>query len=130
MTQQQHMTGAAQGGNSSPVTRPLFVRNPLGGRHTPPHPGAFLETRFLKPLNISQDALAIGLDISRRRVNELVRGRRAISPDTAIRLGRYFGTGPEFWLSLQQAWDNYLAWRAWRTSGVLAAQPTPKSNIP
>lgn len=89
-------------------------RAPLAGRHAPPHPGAFLESRFLKPLGLSQEALAEGLDISRRRVNELVRGRRAISADTAIRLGRYFDTGPEFWLSLQQAWDNYLAWRAWR----------------
>ena len=52
-------------------------------------------------------------------MNELVRGRRAISADTALRLGRYFGTGPEFWLSLQQAWDNYLAWQAWRARGTV-----------
>ena len=104
-----------QGGNTAGAAKPVLrSRQPVAGRHTPPHPGAFLETRFLKPLGISQDALAHGLDISRRRVNELVRGRRAISADTAVRLGRYFGTGPEFWLSLQQAWDNYLAWRAWR----------------
>lgn len=120
MTQEQDRAEAGQG--VKPALRPSPSRQPLGGRHTPPHPGAFLETRFLKPLGISQDALAQGLDISRRRVNELVRGRRAISADTAIRLGRYFGTGPEFWLSLQQAWDNYLAWRAWRATrmGVIS----------
>jgi addiction module HigA family antidote len=81
---------------------------------TPPHPGLFLDSRFLKPLGITQDALARGLGVSRRRVNELVRGRRAISADTAIRLGLFFRTGPEFWMNLQQAWDMYQAWRAWR----------------
>ena len=83
-------------------------------RRLPPHPGMFLESRFLKPLKISQDALARGLGVSRRRVNELIRGHRAITPDTAIRLGNYFGTGPEFWMNLQQAWDIYQAWRALR----------------
>jgi addiction module HigA family antidote len=83
-------------------------------RRTPQHPGAFLESRFLKPLKISQETLAQGLGVSRRRVNELIRGHRAITPDTAIRLGGYFRTGPEFWLNLQQAWDLYLAWRSLR----------------
>jgi addiction module HigA family antidote len=93
---------------------PLHARNP----RTPPQPGAFLESRFLTPLGITQDALAKELGVSRRRVNELVRGRRAISADTAIRLGLYFRTGPDFWLNLQQAWDTHLAWQAWRqTSG-------------
>ncbi|RTL47946.1 MAG: addiction module antidote protein, HigA family [Rhodocyclaceae bacterium] len=95
----------------------LFFR-----RRAPLHPGRFLDSRFLKPLAISQDKLASALGISRRRVNELVRGRRAISADTALRLGRYFDTGPEFWLGLQQAWDNYLAWRAWH-QGHVAAEP-------
>jgi addiction module HigA family antidote len=83
-------------------------------RRTPPHPGAFLESRFLKPLKVSQETLAQGLGVSRRRVNELIRGHRAITPDTAIRLGGYFGTGPEFWLNLQQAWHLYQAWRSLR----------------
>ena len=85
-----------------------------GAARTPPHPGQFLDSRFLKPLGITQDALARGLGVSRRRVNELVRGRRAMSADTAIRLGLYFHTGPEFWMNLQQAWEMSLAWRAWR----------------
>ena len=74
-------------------------------------PGMFLDTRFLRPLNLSQDALAKHLGVSRRRVNEIVRGRRGITIDTAQRLGRYFGTGPDFWLSLQQSWDSYKAYR-------------------
>ena len=80
----------------------------------PPHPGEFLDSRFLQPLHISQDALAKGMGVSRRRVNELVRGKRAITADTAIRLGLYFGTGPELWSNLQRAWDVYVAWRAMR----------------
>ena len=79
-------------------------------------PGVFLDTRFLRPLKLSQDGLARHLGISRRRVNEIVRGRRAISVDSAQRLGAYFGTGPEFWLSLQHAWDTYRAGRASRAA--------------
>ena len=78
------------------------------------HPGAFLQSRFLEPLGISQDALAKALGVSRRRVNELINGKRAISADTAIRLGIFFGTGPDFWLNLQRAWDMHKAWREFR----------------
>jgi addiction module HigA family antidote len=86
------------------------------GRHGRLTPGKFLETRFLKPLKLSQDALARNLGVSRRRVNEVVRGRRAITADTATRLGRYFGTGPEFWLSLQATWDLYRLEKRERSS--------------
>ncbi len=75
----------------------------------PVHPGHFLESRFLKPMQLSQEALARELGISRRRVNEIVNGRRGLTPDTAIRLARYFRTGPELWLHLQAAWDLHRA---------------------
>jgi addiction module HigA family antidote len=81
---------------------------------SPPLPGIFLQTRFLYPLKISQEKLAKGLGVSRRRVNELIRGHRAITPDTALRLGIYFGTGAAFWMNLQQAWDIHRAWHALR----------------
>ncbi len=61
----------------------------------------------MQPLGITQDALARALGISRRRVNELVRGRRAITPDTALRLALLFGLEPAFWLGLQMQWDLY-----------------------
>ncbi|MCU0896818.1 MAG: HigA family addiction module antitoxin [Burkholderiales bacterium] len=77
----------------------------------PPQPGRFLETRFLKPLRISQSELAVALGVSRRRINELIRGHRAITADTAVRLGTYFGNEPAFWLQLQLAWDVYVATR-------------------
>jgi addiction module HigA family antidote len=75
----------------------------------PVHPGHFLESRYLRPGNISQDALAGALGISRRRVNELVCGKRVITPDTAVRLALHFGTDVAFWLELQFAWDLYQA---------------------
>jgi addiction module HigA family antidote len=76
---------------------------------TPPHPGQFLETRFMKPLSISQTELARALGVSRRRVNELIRGRRAITPDTALRLATFFDNDPTFWMHLQVAWDMHAA---------------------
>jgi antitoxin HigA-1 len=77
----------------------------------PPNPGRFLETRFLKPLEITQTELAAALGVSRRRVNELVNGRRAITPDTAVRLAMYFGNDAAFWMHLQVAWDMHVAIR-------------------
>lgn len=70
-----------------------------------PHPGAFLETRFMQPLSISQAQLSLALGVSRRRINELVVGKRSITPDTAIKLAKFFSTDPEFWLTLQMHWD-------------------------
>jgi len=83
---------------------------------TPIHPGHFLETRFLSPLAITQTELAAALGVSRRRVNELIRGRRAITPDTALRLGEYFDNDPMFWIQLQVAWDMHTAARAARAA--------------
>ncbi len=73
------------------------------------HPGRFLQSRFLVPLGISQIELAAALGVSRRRINELLRGHRGITADTALRLGFYFGMDPHFWLGLQMAWDLHLA---------------------
>lgn len=80
------------------------ARRPVARRH-PMHPGYFLETRFLKPLGITQQALADALGISRRRVNELIRGRRGITADTAVRLALFFGNDASFWMQLQTDWD-------------------------
>jgi len=114
---------------SSP-TAPSAARNPLAaapkdvrlGARSPVHPGKFLETRFLEPMGISQQTLAKELGISRRRVNELIRGHRAITPDTAIRLAVFFGTDAAFWMGLQMAWDMHHALKAYR-SGRTADPP-------
>lgn len=78
------------------------------------HPGQFLETRYLQPLGISQTDLAQALGVSRRRINELINGRRAITPDTAVRLGLFFDNDPEFWMHLQVAWEMHEAMRRFR----------------
>jgi addiction module HigA family antidote len=66
------------------------------------HPGQMLREEFLVPLGISQNALALKLRVPATRIGEIVKGKRAITPDTALRLSRFFGTSPEFWLNLQQ----------------------------
>ena len=84
----------------------------------PPHPGQFLDSRFLRPLGISQTELAAALGVSRRRVNELINGKRAITPDTAVRLAMYFGNEAAFWMHLQVAWDMHTAVREVRCIGT------------
>jgi addiction module HigA family antidote len=75
-------------------------------RKTPPiHPGEILWEEFLSPLAISQYRLAKETSVPPRRINEIVRGQRAISADTALRLARYFGTSERFWLNLQARYD-------------------------
>ncbi|HZF12140.1 MAG TPA: HigA family addiction module antitoxin [Thermoanaerobaculia bacterium] len=69
------------------------------------HPGEILAEEFLKPLGISQNRLAREIRVPPRRVNEIVLGKRAITPDTALRLARYFGTSERFWLGLQMDFD-------------------------
>ena len=71
----------------------------------PIHPGEILEEEFLTPLSISQYRLAKETSVPPRRINEIVRGTRAISADTALRLARYFGTSERFWLNLQARYD-------------------------
>lgn len=80
----------------------------------PPHPGQFLDTRYLQPLGISQTELAEALGVSRRRINELINGHRAVTADTAMRLAAYFGNEPEFWMHLQVAWEIHEAARRQR----------------
>jgi antitoxin HigA-1 len=84
-----------------------MVRIPTHG--PPTHPGELLLEEFLKPLGLSQTALAEDLGVSYPRVNELVHGKRGVTPDTALRLERLFGMEAQFWLNLQLAWDLYQA---------------------
>jgi len=71
----------------------------------PIHPGEVLLEEFLSPLDISQYRLAKDISVPARRINEIVHGMRAITADTALRLGRYFGTSAQFWLNLQTHYD-------------------------
>ena len=71
----------------------------------PVHPGEVLLEEFLKPMELSQNALARGIRVPPRRINEIVHGARRVTADTALRLGRFFGTSAEFWLGLQMDYD-------------------------
>jgi antitoxin HigA-1 len=75
-------------------------------RDIPPvHPGEILGEEFLKPLGLSMNQLALALRVPGNRINAIVGGQRAITADTALRLGRYFGTSPQFWINLQARYD-------------------------
>ena len=74
-------------------------------RLPPIHPGEILSEEFLKPLGLSQYRLAKEINVPARRINEIVLGKRAISPDTALRLSRYFGLSERFWMNLQARYD-------------------------
>ncbi|MBM4327425.1 MAG: HigA family addiction module antidote protein [Deltaproteobacteria bacterium] len=71
----------------------------------PLHPGEVLLEEFMKPLAISQNQLGRALGVPPRRINEIVHGKRGITADTALRLARYFGTSPQFWMGLQADYD-------------------------
>lgn len=75
----------------------------------PIHPGEILREEFLVPLGMSANALAMALHVPAPRINDIVRERRAVSPDTALRLARFFDTSAQFWLNLQTAYDLKLA---------------------
>ncbi|MGD8393492.1 MAG: HigA family addiction module antitoxin [Desulfobacterales bacterium] len=71
----------------------------------PIHPGEILIEEFLKPMGLSQYRIAKDISVPPRRINEIVHGKRSISADTALRLGRFFGMSPQFWLNLQTRFD-------------------------
>ena len=77
----------------------------------PTHPGEMLLEEFLKPMGLSQRDLADGIHVPYQRVNELVNGRRGVTPGTALRLAKYFGTTAAFWMNLQLRWELYHAQR-------------------
>ena len=75
----------------------------------PIHPGEILLEEFLKPMELSQRDLADGIGVPYQRINELVNGRRGVTPGTALRLAKYLGTSADVWMNLQQRWDLYHA---------------------
>jgi addiction module HigA family antidote len=86
----------------------MSIKRPVSGwklQRVSTHPGEMLREEFLVPLGISQNALALKIRVPATRIGEIVHAKRAITPDTALRLARFFGNSPEFWLSLQQMHD-------------------------
>lgn len=108
-------------------------RQPAGVPHRAPvHPGRFLERQFLKPLGLTQGQAARLLGVSRRRLNEIVVGRRSLTPDTALRCAMAFGLDAGFWMALQSRWDSFQAWKAWRavsTDGTPSAADLTRALV-
>jgi len=75
----------------------------------PVHPGEVLLEEFLEPMGLSQNRLAIGIGVHARRINEIVLGKRRVTADTALRLSRFLGTSPQFWMGLQSDYDLDVA---------------------
>ena len=95
----------------------------LPSRRPPTHPGEMLLEEFLRPLEISQSAFAIRLGISFPRLNEIVRGKRGVTSDTALRLERVLGMSADFWLGLQLDWDLWHAMRGRDAEAIAQLQP-------
>jgi addiction module HigA family antidote len=99
---------------------------PLPTHRPPTHPGEMLAEEFLKPLGLTQVELAKRLAVPFQRVNQIVRRRRAVSPDTALRLAQLLGTSPDFWLNLQQDWDLYQALHSPAARTIARIRPIPR----
>jgi len=84
-----------------------MVRIPT--HRTPTHPGEMLIEEFLKPMGLTQRELADAIHVPYQRVNEIINGRRGMTPSTALRLSKFFSVTPDFWMNLQLRWDLYFA---------------------
>ena len=102
--------------------RPL-VRRRLPERRPPTHPGEMLLQEFLTPLGITQSAFAVRLGVSFPRLNEIIHAKRAVTPDTALRLARVTGMSADFWLGLQQDWDLWHALRSEAAADIARLEP-------
>ena len=89
-----------------------MIRVPTHRR--PTHPGEMLLEEFLRPMGITQRELADAVRVPYQRINEIINGRRGITPSTALRLAKFFGMSPDFWMNLQLRWDLYQAQQAER----------------
>jgi addiction module HigA family antidote len=120
--------------SKSPITTEQGAEgstNAIGGRrlpeHRPPtHPGEMLLEEFLKPLGITQSEFAIRLGVSFPRLNEIIRGKRSVTTDTALRLARVLGVSADVWLGLQQDWDLWHAMRSDRVREIDDLEPLYK----
>lgn len=114
--------------SAAPARAPLRVARLLPRLVPPTHPGEMLLEEFLKPLGISQSAFAIRLGVSFPRLNEIVRGKRSVTPDTALRLAQVTGMSADFWLGLQLDWDLWHALRSDEARAIAKLAPLPRAG--
>ena len=108
-------------------TVPLVERR-LPTHRPPTAPGTMLREEFLEPLGITQSAFAIRLGVSFPRLNEVINAKRAVTPDTALRLAKVTGMSADFWLGLQQDWDLWHALRSPAAAEIAELEPLPQAS--
>lgn len=110
---------------SSITTRPAksLISRRLPTDRAPTHPGEMLRAEFIEPLGITQTAFAIRLGVSFPRLNEIIKARRSVTPDTALRLAQLLGMPADFWLGLQSDWDLWHAMRSDKADEIGALIP-------
>ena len=94
----------------------------------PTHPGEMLLEEFIKPLRLTQAELARRLGVSYPRLNEIIKGRRSVTPDTALRLSHVLGMSADFWLGLQQDWDLWHAMKSPEAKQIKRLKPIPRDQ--
>lgn len=107
--------------------RPLVQRR-LPTHLPPTHPGEMLREEFLVPLGLTQSGFALQLGVSFPRLNEVINGKRAVTPDTALRLARVTGMSADFWLGLQQDWDLWHALRSDDAAEISRLRPLQRAS--
>ena len=112
--------------SKSQITTDVGRRLP---RNRPPtHPGEMLFEEFIKPLDLTQAELARRLGVSYPRLNEIIKGRRSVTPDTALRLSHVLGMSADFWLSLQQDWDLWHAMNSPEAKQIKRLKPISRDQ--
>lgn len=104
-----------------------MVRIPT--KRTPTHPGEMLLEEFLRPMGLTQRELATQIHVPYQRVNDIVNGRRGITPSTALRLAKFFDMSPDFWMNLQLRWELYFAQQD-EARVLKTIKPYPSANHP
>jgi addiction module HigA family antidote len=111
--------------SKSQTTTDRVVGRRLPRKRPPTHPGEMLFEEFVKVYELTQTELARRLGVSYPRLNEIIKGRRSVTPDTALRLSRVLGMSADFWLGLQQDWDLWHAMNRPETKEIFRLRPIP-----
>ena len=109
-------------------TSAALVQRRLPTHRPPTHPCEMLLEEFLRPLGISQSAFAVQLGVSFPRLNEVINAKRAVTPDTALRLAQVTGMSADFWLGLQQDWDLWHAMRSTEAAEIARLKPLSRAG--
>lgn len=127
LTKSKSRTTTDSGSSRSKPSQRVLSRR-LPAKRPPTHPGEMLFEEFLKPLGVSQSAFAKRLKIASPRLSEIIRGKRNITPETALRLAQVLGMSADFWLGLQQDWDLWHAARSKEAAAIARLEPLRRAS--